>query len=168
RLCLAARANVYWPRATLRVARKHLIPRFLDLDGPVAPALRPSTPMSTHSSNAEEGSQQKTSRFEVVLDRKPPFSATDGEDTESSPRRRASDPGPEASVILIAHPSSQALGTRYRLHAKSAVTLGRATTADISLPEVGSLSREHARLTFRSESVLIEDLGSTNGTFVNE
>src|SRR5262252_6331661 len=123
--------------------------------------------MSTHTSNAEGGSQQ-TSRFEVVPERKPPFTATDGDDTAASPRRRANDPGPEASVILIAHPSSQALGTRYRLQARSSIVLGRGGKADISLPDVSSLSREHARLTFKSESVLLEDLGSTNGTFVNE
>jgi len=37
----------------------------------------------------------------------------------------------------------------------------------ISLPEVLSLSRKHARLRYSGAVVTIEDLGSTNGTYVN-
>jgi len=116
----------------------------------------------------QSGNEQNTSRFEVVLDRKPPFGPSDGDQTFIAPRRRATDPGPEASLILIAHPLNQSLGTRFRLRPRSALVVGRAASADISLPDVNSLSREHARLTYRSESVMIEDLGSTNGTYVNE
>jgi two-component system cell cycle response regulator len=127
-------------------------------DGPAASMTMTSPPQG----------EQKTSRFEIVLDQKPPFSPTDADKTFVAPRRRSSDPGPEASLILIAHPSNQALGTRFRLRPRCSVVLGRAASADIGMPEVSSLSREHARLTYRSESVMIEDLGSTNGTFVNE
>lgn len=116
----------------------------------------------------QDAGKQETSRFEVVLDRKPPFATAEGEETFVAPRRRSTDPGPEASLILIAHPLNQSLGTRFRLGPRSSVVLGRSPSAEISLPEVNSLSREHARLTYRSESVVIEDLGSTNGTFVNE
>jgi diguanylate cyclase (GGDEF)-like protein len=116
---------------------------------------------------APEEIEPKTGRFEAALDRvfEPSF---DLEDTFVSPRRRSTDPGPEASLILIAHPTGQSLGHRYRLSARSSVVLGRSPAADINLPEVASLSRQHARLTYRSESVVIEDLGSTNGTFVND
>ena len=46
------------------------------------------------------------------------------------------------------------------------VMIGRAPTNDIVIghPEV---SRQHARLVRRGTSVVLEDLGSTNGTFVN-
>ena len=115
-------------------------------------------------SGAEEW---KTSRFEIMAEPKRVFSQND-EETLVAPRRRSTDPGPEASLILIAHPLNEALGTRFRLRPRTSVVFGRADTAEISLPEVNSLSREHARLTYKSESVVIEDLGSTNGTYVNE
>ena len=109
----------------------------------------------------------RTGRFEAALEVASPV-AEEHEETFPSPRRRSSDAGPQASLIMIAHPSGQGLGTRYRLAAHSEFVLGRAANAEISLPDVASLSRQHARLTFRSESVILEDLGSTNGTFVND
>ncbi|MEW5985626.1 MAG: FHA domain-containing protein [Chloroflexota bacterium] len=56
-------------------------------------------------------------------------------------------------------------GQEFRLEARPLI-LGREPLNDIPLkdPEV---SRRHARLTPQSDSFLIEDLGSTNGTFVN-
>jgi hypothetical protein len=47
-----------------------------------------------------------------------------------------------------------------------AMTIGRDTVNDIVIndPEI---SRKHARLTLQTGEYLIEDLGSTNGTFVN-
>ena len=74
----------------------------------------------------------------------------------------------EANVILIAHPEHARLGTRYRLVAGSIVEIGRAEAVEISLPEVRSISRTHARLRHQGRTVTIEDAGSTNGTFVND
>lgn len=73
----------------------------------------------------------------------------------------------DADLILIAHPEHQRLGTRFRLHPSSSMEIGRAPTSEISLPEVLSISRQHARLHYRGRRVVIEDLGSTNGTYVN-
>lgn len=92
----------------------------------------------------------------------------EGDDTSVTPRRRSTDPGPEANVILIAHPGNQRLGTRYRFRPGSTLILGRAKNADISIADASSLSRRHACLTYRIESVILEDLGSTNGTYVND
>lgn len=55
------------------------------------------------------------------------------------------------------------------------VLVGRASPADGIVPEVdlgdlplaGSISRRHARLVRGGEEILLEDLGSANGTFVN-
>jgi diguanylate cyclase (GGDEF)-like protein len=73
-----------------------------------------------------------------------------------------------ASVILIAHPDGHLLGTRFDLSPGTSLTVGRSPDADISLPEVRSLSRMHARVEHRGSSVVVEDLGSTNGTLVND
>ena len=76
--------------------------------------------------------------------------------------------GVEANVILIAHPEHARLGTRYRLVAGSIFEIGRSEAVEISLPEVRSISRTHARLKHQGRSVTLEDAGSTNGTFVND
>jgi diguanylate cyclase (GGDEF)-like protein len=48
------------------------------------------------------------------------------------------------------------------------VTIGRDPTCEIAFAEVLSLSRFHARVTFSGDGVMVEDLQSTNGTFVND
>ncbi len=47
------------------------------------------------------------------------------------------------------------------------VTIGRALDADVCLADP-QVSWQHARLSWQGEHLIIEDLGSTNGTFVNE
>ena len=46
------------------------------------------------------------------------------------------------------------------------VRIGRGTNNDIVIPEM-EISREHARLYIQSGSYVIEDLGSTNGTYID-
>lgn len=75
--------------------------------------------------------------------------------------------GSEADIILIAHPENQKLGTRYRLSPGTTLEIGRSSSVGISLPEVLSISRKHARLRYMGSAVTVEDLGSTNGTYVN-
>jgi two-component system cell cycle response regulator len=71
-------------------------------------------------------------------------------------------------LILIAHPDNECLGSRTRLEVGSTLTIGRDTTCEIAFPEVPSLSRAHARVRYSEDGVVVEDLGSTNGTFVND
>ncbi len=73
----------------------------------------------------------------------------------------------EADVILIAHPENRRLGTRFRLRPGQRMEVGRSHAAEVSLPEVLSISRQHARLEYRGRRVTLRDLGSTNGTYVN-
>jgi diguanylate cyclase (GGDEF)-like protein len=73
----------------------------------------------------------------------------------------------EANVILIAHPENRRLGTRFRLSPGSRAEIGRSHSVEISLPEVLSISRQHALLEYRGRNVTVSDLGSTNGTYVN-
>jgi diguanylate cyclase (GGDEF)-like protein len=74
----------------------------------------------------------------------------------------------EAAVIVIAHPEDRRLGNRFALAPGATLEIGRSPAAQISLPEVPSLSRSHARLRYSGGHVTIEDLGSRNGTYVND
>jgi hypothetical protein len=47
------------------------------------------------------------------------------------------------------------------------LTMGRGATNDVSLPEDEYSSTRHARFEPRRDGVWVEDIGSTNGTFVN-
>lgn len=46
------------------------------------------------------------------------------------------------------------------------VTIGRSPACRLRLPSK-NVSRKHARIFFRNDEYYIEDLGSTNGTYVN-
>jgi pSer/pThr/pTyr-binding forkhead associated (FHA) protein len=46
------------------------------------------------------------------------------------------------------------------------LTIGRDSTNEITINDA-EVSRRHARLTFQGGKFVLEDLGSTNGTFVN-
>jgi len=117
---------------------------------------------------ARDPGDRRTAQFEVVRDSIEDPERSDGDATSVTPRRRSTDPGPEANIIQIAHPKGLGLGTRYRFRPGSTVVIGRAKNVDVSLPEISAISRKHASLTYRIESVILEDLGSTNGTFVND
>ncbi|MBF6591954.1 MAG: FHA domain-containing protein, partial [Ktedonobacterales bacterium] len=56
-------------------------------------------------------------------------------------------------------------GRAYRLH-QDMTSLGRTTGNDVLIPD-GTVSRHHARLTFQAAAWVIEDLDSSNGTWVN-
>ena len=56
-------------------------------------------------------------------------------------------------------------GRRYVLH-QDTTTVGRIAGNDIVIPD-GTVSRHHARLVFHGGQWVIEDLKSSNGTFVN-
>lgn len=60
--------------------------------------------------------------------------------------------------------SGEAFGRTYPIHGVTSV--GRASECDLRLDEAG-MSRMHARLLPTDDGVLVEDLGSTNGCFIN-
>ena len=85
-----------------------------------------------------------------------------------APRDAAAVPAYEATVILISHPENRRLGSRYRIVPGAELAVGRSSEAAISLPEVPSLSRRHAVIRFARGVVTLEDLGSRNGSYVND
>ena len=79
-------------------------------------------------------------------------------------RARAPVPVQERSYLVV-NIDSHEEAVVYPLEGM-AITVGRATSNDIVIVEP-ELSREHFRLTLMPEGYYVEDLGSTNGTFVN-
>ena len=72
-----------------------------------------------------------------------------------------------ASGVLVAL-ASTALegGSRFELNAKT-LTIGRGAPNDIRLDDDEFASAHHARVEPRRDGVWVEDIGSTNGTYVN-
>jgi diguanylate cyclase (GGDEF)-like protein len=58
------------------------------------------------------------------------------------------------------------LGSHVPLESNGSYTIGRGSGCDIQLPDI-SVSREHARIATEGDDFVVEDLGSTNGTYVN-
>lgn len=72
----------------------------------------------------------------------------------------------EACLVVIYAPVQIDLGRRYVLD-NPTTTVGRGRDNDIVLPS-DCVSRRHARLEQRAGNLFVVDLGSTNGTFVND
>ena len=71
---------------------------------------------------------------------------------------------PEQKPLIVMR-SGPIPGSSFYLE-KTEVTLGRDLANDIPVPDQ-EISRRHARFVVRTDGVYIEDLGSTNGTFLN-
>ncbi|MGF1596635.1 MAG: FHA domain-containing protein [Acidimicrobiales bacterium] len=84
-------------------------------------------------------------------------------------RVRASGPGPLATSttrplhLVVLEPPSEA-GREYAVNGE--VTIGRAASCHITLDDT-YISQLHARVISDGDKVAIEDLGSTNGTYLN-
>jgi diguanylate cyclase (GGDEF)-like protein len=72
----------------------------------------------------------------------------------------------EGCLVVIHAPARRLLGARLALGGRAAV-LGRDADCDLVL-EADDVSRRHARLLPEGGGHAVEDLGSTNGTFVGE
>ena len=68
-----------------------------------------------------------------------------------------------ATQLLIMEPA-QMRGHAYQMAAQ--LTVGRSASCQITIDDT-FVSQVHARISQRDNEVVIEDLGSTNGTFVN-
>jgi two-component system cell cycle response regulator len=71
--------------------------------------------------------------------------------------------GNEACLVVI---YGSELGKKYNLNAASLV-IGRSSKCDIQIDQE-SISRNHSKIVNTGKSILVRDLGSTNGTYVND
>ncbi len=74
--------------------------------------------------------------------------------------------GDSANCLVHIYPTNQSIGRRYSLGMDS-LRLGRGDDNDIRIHD-NSVSRRHAVIEPDSDGYLVLDLGSTNGTFVND
>src|SRR5512141_2555797 len=69
---------------------------------------------------------------------------------------------PQFQLVMRSGPTP---GATFSLEGDQLI-IGRDTSSNIAINDA-EISRKHARLTFQGGKYVIEDLGSTNGTFVN-
>jgi len=84
--------------------------------------------------------------------------------TGTPTRAPARGPAPDAGRLKVVEPP-QRRGTMYEL--TDELTVGRASGCQVSLAEDTYASQMHARVFRRDGRVWLEDLGSTNGTYLN-
>jgi len=72
---------------------------------------------------------------------------------------------PRRSMRLRVLEPAELAGQRFSLDTET--TIGRSPLCTISIPDDAFVSNVHARIQSRDGGVYLEDLGSTNGTFLN-
>jgi diguanylate cyclase (GGDEF)-like protein len=83
----------------------------------------------------------------------------------TTPKRLFSAATREACLVHI-YPTGPCMGRRYPLGDKD-LLVGRGDDSDIRIQD-NSVSRKHVKVTPTAEGYCVSDLGSTNGTFVND
>lgn len=86
------------------------------------------------------------------------------------------DPSPKAATPPVPRPGGRSYvlrfisgkyqGGEFPISADKQILIGRSSDLDMVLVE-DMVSRKHARIAMQADQIWIEDLGSTNGTFVN-
>lgn len=77
---------------------------------------------------------------------------------------KGKDAAPAVTKLKVVEPAERK-GETYDLHDE--LKIGRAATNHIALADDSYVSQLHARIFRRDGSLYVEDLGSTNGTFLN-
>ncbi|HEX4492858.1 MAG TPA: FHA domain-containing protein [Acidimicrobiia bacterium] len=84
---------------------------------------------------------------------------------EARPAPAKAKPTPRRPWRLVVLEPEAANGRTFEVHGE--LTIGRAAGCGVSLPDDTYVSNVHARVNERNGEVLLEDLGSTNGTLVD-
>ncbi len=82
----------------------------------------------------------------------------------STPKRLVS--AVRDACLVHIYPTGSAMGTRYPLREKP-IVVGRGDDCEVRITD-NSVSRRHARIEHAADGYVVSDLGSTNGTFVND
>ncbi len=84
--------------------------------------------------------------------------------TRVADAKATAEPGRSRPILAVT--TGQEVGRVYSLGDRETTSMGRVDTCDIWFDD-DSLSREHAQLTIIAGQVMLQDRGSTNGSFVN-
>jgi Domain of unknown function (DUF4388)/FHA domain len=88
---------------------------------------------------------------------------------DTSPKAPATSPAPRPggrSSFVLRFISGKYQGGEFPIDPEKQIVIGRSSDLDMVLVE-DMVSRKHARINVQTDQIWIEDLGSTNGTFVN-
>jgi two-component system cell cycle response regulator len=85
--------------------------------------------------------------------------------TRMAPAQEAGPPDAQPAAACLVVLSGSNVGEMYRLE-KDQVVVGRGDKVDLRLVDDG-ISREHVRFSKEEGRIILEDLGSTNGTYCN-
>ena len=88
------------------------------------------------------------------------------QDTSSKAPATSPAPPPEARSLVLRFISGKYQGGEFPIEPDRQIVVGRSSDLDMVLVE-DMVSRKHARIAMQGDQIWIEDLGSTNGTFVN-
>ncbi len=72
----------------------------------------------------------------------------------------------ESAVLVFIYPTGSQMGKRFHLDGDGLI-IGRGSDCDIVV-DLDSVSRRHAKIERQGEKIVVADLNSTNGTYVNE
>src|SRR4051812_45848253 len=74
---------------------------------------------------------------------------------------------PEQAALVLIYPGGADLGKKYELETAIEMVIGRGSDSTIQVDR-DSVSRKHAKIKRSGVDWIISDLGSTNGTYVND
>ena len=84
---------------------------------------------------------------------------------EAAPAADAAEAAPASDCLRLRVTAGNAVGSEIQV--REEFLIGRQASEEGQLGQDAEISREHARITRSNSTFAIEDLGSTNGTFVN-
>lgn len=81
------------------------------------------------------------------------------------PQFKPSGSGRHQACLVLIYPDTLPIGSRYTIKRKE-LTVGREPDSSVTIP-LDAVSRRHAVVRRHRRSIIIKDLGSTNGTYIN-